>query len=110
MCACLGPRTRLPCIAGAVPARLNPTWTCRGLGDNALTGSLPPSWGQGPAFPSLQTLDLSASGVSGSLPPVWGADGGFAQLSELTLESMRLSGGLPPAWASPGRFSKLQGL
>ena len=38
------------------------------LAYNALTRTLPPSWGEEGAFPSLRTLDLSANYLTGGRP------------------------------------------
>jgi hypothetical protein len=78
------------------------------LEDNQLGGSLPASWGQGAAFPRLQTLGLAGSGVRGALPPAWGAGGGFPELQLLSVARCGLTGSLPVEWAAPGRFPKLK--
>ena len=84
---------------------------CSIVSGNGLTGSLPPSWGQAPAFPALQELNMDdLPGVSGSLPSAWGSNGGFAELKLLSTVKAGLRGTLPREWGAPGRFPKLNQL
>ena len=60
---------------------------------NALTGSLPKSWGSGGGFQNLRTLVLSSNPIAGTLPASWGT--GFPKIKDLNLDNLQLSGSLP---------------
>ena len=71
------------------------------LGNNALSGTLPPALGD---LTNLQWLDLSANALSGALPP---ALSNLTNLRLLNLSANALSGSLP---ASLGSLTNLESL
>lgn len=67
------------------------------LGLTYMTGTLPPSWGDGPSFPSLMALEIGAgaleiSHLSGSLPPEWSTPTAFPQLQTLSIGNCSING------------------
>jgi len=61
----------------------------RALFDNALSGSLPPEWGD---CTTLQRLRLQMNGFVGGIPPEWST---LSSLQQLWVNSNGLSGELP---------------
>ncbi|PSC68490.1 hydroxylamine reductase [Micractinium conductrix] len=79
-----------------------------GLG---LSGPLPPAWLEGGSFPSLAVLDLGDNALSGTLPPrLFAALPKLERLRVLSLDftSNRLSGtAFPQDWLVPGAMPAL---
>ena len=91
-----------------------------------MTGTLPPSWNQADAFPSMQFFEVEDCQLTGTLPAYWspslqfldvaGNDlngtlpaelGSLMQLQQLTLNANPFTGQLPAAWGAPGTFPEL---
>ncbi len=72
-----------------------------------LAGTLPTSWTQGGAFPSLSSLQFYNVSITGSLPASWG---GNAALTDLHLNFTKLSGALPTEWGTSNKFQSLETL
>jgi len=91
-----------------------------------VTGTLPPSWNQADAFPSMQFFEMEDCQLTGTLPANWspslqfldvaGNDfngtlpaelGSLMQLQQLTLNANPFTGQLPAAWGEPGAFPEL---
>jgi hypothetical protein len=91
-----------------------------------VTGTLPPSWNQADAFPSMQFFEVEDCQLTGTLPAYWspslqfldvaGNDlngtlpaelGSLMQLQQLTLNANPFTGQLPAAWGAPGTFPEL---
>lgn len=68
------------------------------LGDLPLHGSLPVSWGNSGALPSLSLLHIASdlkgvSQLSGTLPSEWGNPGAFQHLQSFGLSFVTMTGG-----------------
>ena len=79
---------------------------------SVVTGTLPSSWSNPEAFPSLINLTLLDMPLSGSLPASWADNGSFPSLGSLVLggnvaDVSRLSGTLPPEWGSAHAFQHI---
>lgn len=72
------------------------------LGDNRLTGTLPPQLGD---LAGLTLLHLYKNQLMGSLPPEWG---NLSLLTNLHLDQNKLTGSLPAAWGSMTSLKILQ--
>ena len=91
-----------------------------------MTGTLPPSWNQADAFPSMQFFEVEDCQLTGTLPAYWspslqfldvaGNDlngtlpaelGSLMQLQQLTLNANPFTGQLPAAWGAHGTFPEL---
>jgi len=91
-----------------------------------VTGTLPPSWNQADAFPSMQFFEVEDCQLTGTLPAYWspslqfldvaGNDlngtlpaelGSLMQLQQLTLNANPFTGQLPAAWGAHGTFPEL---
>lgn len=72
-----------------------------------LAGTLPASWTQGGAFPSLSSLHFHNVSITGSLPASWGSS---AALTDLQLNFTKLSGALSTEWGTPKQFQNLETL
>jgi len=92
-------------------------------------GPVPPSWGEGTAFPALQQLWLDSNQLTGSLPGSWPATlqvlnvtankftgrlpANMAlqqQLKWVNMYQNNMTGALPAEWGSPGSFPQLWNL
>ena len=77
-------------------------------------GTLPSSWSNPGAFPSLITLTLFDMALTGSLPASWADNGSFPSLGSMGLGADRagrlgcISGPMPADWASPFAFQLLE--
>lgn len=60
-----------------------------------IRGSLPESWANVGAFPSLLALGLADTNISGTFPASWASWQAFPQLQVLDLHGTRLHGSLP---------------
>ncbi|PSC67189.1 Serine threonine-kinase CTR1 isoform B [Micractinium conductrix] len=76
-----------------------------GLG---LSGPLPPAWLEGGSFPSLAVLDLGDNALSGTLPPRLFA--ALPKLERLRLPFNRITGSLPGEWAGSRVFELEPGI
>ncbi len=92
-----------------------PTYCCSSEAEvNALhtvfscVGTIPSSWADVGAFPSLHKLLMNALPITGSLPATWGSSA-FPMLTELNLQRLtKLTGSLPAEWASTTSFQQLE--
>ena len=78
-------------------------------------GTVPSTWAQAGAFPTLRQLYFANLPLQGSLPPTWGTQGCFASLEKLAIQDTdgmigvtKIAGELPAEWASPAAFQRLQ--
>jgi len=71
-------------------------------------GSMPSSWGDAGAYPSLSFLSLYDTSLTGTLPATWGGRSAFPALSELVLGMSSQVGTLPPEWGSPAAYQQLR--
>lgn len=103
--------------SNAVSGSLPPSWGDPGAfsellfiqcENTSMTGSLPGSWGSPTAFKSLISLYLDGIDFTGTLPDSWAAAGAFPQLDVLGLWNTTLSGTLPESWTSQTAFPQLQ--
>ena len=74
-------------------------------------GSLPQSWDDDGALPSLTYLCLQDLPITGTLPPSWGSTA-MPALTKLIIAASNpalshLSGSLPEEWGSPTAFTQL---
>ena len=78
-------------LTGSIPPEIGnmKNLTALQLGDNQLTGTIPPELGQ---LPLLQHLDITGNQLSGPIPPEFG---GLASLRELHASDNNLSGPVP---------------
>lgn len=82
---------------------------------SGLAGTLPSSWGNSGAFPSLISLTLFDMALTGPLPASWAGNGSFPALQSVgigaDLAGPRLacmSGPMPAEWGSPSAFQQLE--
>lgn len=83
-------------------------------------GTLPSSWGDVGAWPSLTTLNLYELRLHGTYPAAWGGHKTFPALVDLRIGAAytpgfhvgvtQLSGSLPPLWGRNGSFERLEQL
>ena len=83
-------------------------------------GTLPSSWGDAGAWPSLTTLNLYELPLHGTLPTAWGGHQTFPALLDFAIGTAftatfhagvtQLSGSLPALWGRNGSFERLQQL
>ena len=99
------------------PGTLSPEWsqwqgplTFLNLSHNAINSTLPAAWGQGQAWPSLETLDLSYLGLQGPIPVQ--VRPGKTKRAHLTFSKAEqlmcapvCSGPAPPGWRIFRRFT-----
>jgi Leucine-rich repeat (LRR) protein len=105
------PRRPCPCklltsrgLEGSVPPDgwdLPPLLEVLSLGNNSISGTLPPAWQLPPA---LQQLFLWGNPIFGSIPPGWTLPD---SLQMLELRATDLSGSLPETWTLPASLRAL---
>ncbi len=71
-------------------------------------GTMPSSWGDAGAFPSLSVLALVDNLLTGTLPATWGGPNAFPALFDLAFGISSQVGTLPPEWGSPTAYQQLR--
>lgn len=81
---------------------------------SVFAGTLPSSWSNPEAFPSLITLTLFNMALTGSLPASWAGKGLFPSLGSMALGADPagrlgcITGPMPAEWATPFSFQLLE--
>lgn len=79
------------------------------LDNTNISGTLPSTWGNTTALPSLAYFScMGCVDLSGSLPPSWGAPGVLSRLEFIGLRHSSISGALADSWAATGAFPSLR--